>query len=62
MERSGQVLDMCFRGRSDGWRGEVKEEDIFFDSRVFVLSNWKNGPFIDVRKVEGQANLFPLCH
>lgn len=27
---------------------------------VFDLSRWKNGPFTDIGKVEGQANLFSL--
>lgn len=24
VEREGQVVDICFRGRSDGWRCEVR--------------------------------------
>ena len=49
---------MCFRGRPDGWRYEVKEKVIFFDPMVFVLSSWKNGSSIDVGKVKGQVVSF----
>ena len=57
-ERGSPVLEMCFGGRPDGQRCEVKEKDIFFDRMVFVLSNWKKWVSIDVGKVEGQVVSF----
>lgn len=52
LRRGGYVLDVGFKGRFDSWRCEVKEKDIILDFRVFVSSNWENGLFIDLEKVE----------
>lgn len=60
LRRGGHVLDVGSKGRSDSWRCEVKEKDIILDSRALVPSNWENGSFIDLEKVERQDHLFPL--